>query len=133
MRSFPYYSPSFLCKTGRSFQRKNATCQSPPQSKHVTKKRGNKCGKVGGDITNYLNHLSPKIDILCLQEHKLRGDILDRISKMLWRLDAFWSREATPSTDTDDIKIGTWRGGVAIYFHTKVWSLFVDEGTLVGK
>jgi len=99
----------------------------------VTKKRGNKCGKMGGEITNYLNHLSPKIDILCLQEYKLRGDILDRISKMLWRLDAFWSLEATPSIDTDDIKIGAWRGGVALYFHTKVRSLIIDEGTLVGN
>lgn len=81
----------------------------PPQNKHVTKERGNTCGKVGGEITDYLNHLSPKIDVLCLKKHKLRGDIPDRILKMLWRLDAFWSLKATPST-IRMIYIGVWRG-----------------------
>lgn len=38
-----------------------------------------------GIIEDYLNSLTPKVDVLYLQEDKLRGDIVDRTSKKLWR------------------------------------------------
>ena len=55
-----------------------------------------------GDAFEY-TYLSLKIDVLSLQEHRLRGVIIDRIVKMVWRLDVFWSLEVTLSNKTNDI------------------------------
>jgi hypothetical protein len=46
---------------------------------------------------------SPKVDVLCLQEHKLRGDNVVRNMRMLWRRDNFWSLKASPSNEVEDI------------------------------
>jgi hypothetical protein len=40
---------------------------------------------------------SPKIDVLRLQEHKCRGDTIDRTSKILWHNDSFWNPKAIPT------------------------------------
>lgn len=53
-------------------------------------------------IKDYINTLSPKIDILCSQEHKLRGDNMKRNLRLLWRRDNFWSLESNPSNEAKD-------------------------------
>lgn len=58
-----------------------------------------------GVICDYINPTIPKIGFLCVKEHKLRGVNKDMIVKMLWRSDASWSIEVTPSNKTNDIRI----------------------------
>lgn len=57
-------------------------------------------------IRVYLSSLSPKVDVLCLQEHKLEGDNVDRNIHMLWRRDNSWSLEASPSNEVEDGRLG---------------------------
>lgn len=64
---------------------------------------------------------NPKFDNLCLQEHKFRGDKANIISKRQWKLDPFWSLEASLGDEVDDIiRIGIRKGGVAMCFHPKL-------------
>ena len=39
----------------------------------------------------------PKVDVMYLQEHKLRGDEVDRNTRMIWKRDNLLSMEASPS------------------------------------
>lgn len=74
-----------------------------------------------GMIRDYLNNLSPKVDVLCLREHNIR---------MMWRRDTFWALEASPSIEVEDRRIGDMRGGIAICFHPRHQPLIYDQGSL---
>ena len=68
-----------------------------------------------------------------LQEHKLRYDNLVRNNRMLWRRDNFWSLEASPSNEVEDIRIGVGRGGIAMCFHYRLQHVIQDQGFLPGN
>ena len=38
-----------------------------------------------GVVRDYIGNLSPRVDVLCLQEYKLRGDNVDKSIIMLWK------------------------------------------------
>ena len=86
-----------------------------------------------GVIRDYIGNLSPRVDVLCLQEHKLRGDKVERNIRTLWKSENFWSLEASPSNDAEDRKIGAGKGGIAICFHPRLQPLILDKGSLAGN
>lgn len=55
-----------------------------------------------GVIGDYPRSLSSKVDVLCLQEHKLTSATADRNIRVLRRRDNIWSLEASPSNDVTD-------------------------------
>lgn len=129
VRPLPHYSPPLLCKTKRSFQRKNATCQSS-SSKQTRDKRMMKQMWKGGwgklEITSII--LVPKLmsfaykstileDIWYIEFQRCYGD---RTLLVTWR---------APSANADDIKIGVGRAILSL----KIQSLIIYEGTLAGQ
>ena len=58
---------------------------------------GNNDDNKVGIIWELIQILTPEFNVLRLQEHKCRGDTIDRTSKMLWRNDSFWNPKAIPS------------------------------------
>ena len=92
--------------------------------------RGINNDHIVGIIRDYLNNLPPKVDVLCLQEHKLRGANVDRNIRMLWSRDKLWALEAGPSNEVDDMRLGVGRGRIAIYIHLRLQALIYDQVSL---
>lgn len=57
-------------------------------------------------IRDYIGNLSPRVDVLCLQEHKLRGYKAERNIRTLWENENLWSLKASPSNEAEDRKMG---------------------------
>lgn len=85
------------------------------------------------NIRDYIASLSPKVDILCLQKHKLKGDKVEKNIRTLWKSDKFWSLEANPSNEVEDRIIGARRGNIALCFHSIIQPLFLNKGSLAGN
>lgn len=58
-----------------------------------------------GVTRDYIGSLTPRIDVLCLQEHILRGYNVDTIIMILWKK-YFWSLEASPSNEVENRIVG---------------------------
>ena len=83
-----------------------------------------------GVITDILGNLSPRVDLLYVQEHKLQGYKVERNIGTLWKSNKMWSLEASPSNKADDRKNRTRKGGIALYLHPRLQPLVLDRGSL---
>lgn len=81
-------------------------------------------------IIDYIGYLSPIVDILCLQEHNLTGDKVERNIKTSWKNKNLWSLEASPSKKVEGRKIGAEKGGIALCFHPRLQPLIFDRVSL---
>jgi hypothetical protein len=92
----------------------------------------NKDTKVGV-IRNYTCILSPRVDVLCLQEHKLGGDKVEGNIRTLRKSKNFWSLEASPSNKVEDKKIAVVKEGIALCFHPRLQPLILDKGSMAAN
>ena len=74
-------------------------------------------------LRQYIQQQHPSLDLLCLQETKLRHDAAQRLGRSLWRRAQCWSYEASAGYTPDGRQAG--RGGTAILLGPK-WRKFVS-------
>jgi hypothetical protein len=67
------------------------------------------------------------VNILCLEEHKLRGDKVERNIRTLWKIDNPWFLEASPCKELEDMNIGAGKGSIALCFQPKTQPLILDK------
>ena len=68
--------------------------------------RGIKNNQKVGVVRDYHSSISLQTNVYSLQEHKQRGDIVDRNIRLLWRRDSFWSLETSSSNDVNNRGLG---------------------------
>ena len=79
---------------------------------------------------HYINSLSPRIDILLIQEHKLRGKALENLGSRLIPGCASWILEAAPGEKSWLNPDAAGKGGVGILIAHKYARLVKDHGAL---
>ena len=77
-----------------------------------------------------MSSLSPRVVVLCLREHKLRGVNVGRNTRMLWRTDDFWALETSPSNEVEDTRLGVGKEGIAMCFRPRLQPLIYHQGSL---
>jgi hypothetical protein len=93
-----------------------------PQSINV---RGINNEQKVGVIRDHPSSLSPRVDALCLQKHKSRGDNLDMSIWMLQKRDNFWALEASLGNEVEERRLGVRRGGVAMCFPPRLQTAYL--------
>jgi exonuclease III len=73
----------------------------------------------------YIQDSRPRLDIVTLQEHKLRGNALTRLGSLLWRTSSFWGLNASPGYGHGPDDDGVGYGGVATLLAPQ-WSCLVS-------
>lgn len=77
-----------------------------------------------------LNSLTPKADVVLIQEHKLRGRILENLGNRLMAGCASWIQETTPGERSWLNPNVAGKGGVGILVANKYARLVTSHGTL---
>jgi hypothetical protein len=81
----------------------------------------------------YIQDFRPKLDILAIQEHKLRGDALQRLGTWLWRSATFWGLEASLGYGHSQGDQGASCGRVATLVAPQWARLISQSGTLLNN
>jgi exonuclease III len=79
-------------------------------------------------LRNYISSI-PVLDVLCVQEHKLRGAAVDQLGRKLWPQAKCWSIEATPGYTLQVHSTG--KGGIATLLAPRWAALVSSSGTLL--
>lgn len=79
-------------------------------------------------VRNYFLPLLPQLDILNLQEHKLRGDKTAALGRAIWPLASFYSLNASPAYghDSDQPRAGS--GGLCTWVALAIKHLVTSTG-----
>jgi exonuclease III len=81
-------------------------------------------------LHQYIQQFQPRLDIVAIQEHKLRGDAFNRLSQKLWRNAMAIGTEASPGYghNPGDARVGC--GGIVTLLAPQ-WSKLVSQiGTI---
>ena len=78
----------------------------------------------------FLNSLTPRIDVVMIQEHKLRGRALENLGSRLMPGGASWILEATPGKRSWLNPNVAWKRGVDIIIAHKYAKLVTAHGAL---
>lgn len=79
---------------------------------------------------NFLNSLNPKVDIVMIQEHKLRGKAIENIGTKIMLGYASWVLEASPGERSWLNPNAAGKGGVGILLAKKYARLVTAHGSL---
>lgn len=79
---------------------------------------------------NFINSLSPRIDIVLLQEHKLRGSTLDNLGSKLMSGCSSWVLEAAPMENSWINPNAAGKRGVGILLANNYAKLVMAHGAL---
>ena len=79
---------------------------------------------------SYINSLTPRIDILMIQEHKLRGRALENLEVRLMPGCVSWILEAAPGERSWLNPNAAGKGGVGILIASKYAKLVTSHGAL---
>ena len=82
----------------------------------------------GEVIKNYYRRHLGSAEIICFQEHKLRGARLQAISGLMWQGAGFFSQEAKVAynNESNDDRAGS--GGIGMWIAPKLTHLICDSG-----
>jgi exonuclease III len=86
---------------------------------------------VIGTLQHYIQGLQPKIDILILQEHKLRTLQAQQLRRRLWRGVKTWCLEAIAGYNNAPYDEGPGTGGVATLLVPKWAQLITDQDSVL--
>nr|PNR32293.1 hypothetical protein PHYPA_026419 [Physcomitrium patens] len=67
------------------------------------------------------------MEVLCLQEHKLRGRKLSELGPKIWRHTTFFSCEASPGYNQVDGQDGTGGGRICMFISPRIHHLIVSH------
>jgi exonuclease III len=84
-------------------------------------------------VSNYYFPKLNKLDILCFQEHKLRGLKLSDFGHRMWNQALFFSCEASVGYGHNADQVGAGRGGLCMFISPKIRHLVHDQGTVYGN
>lgn len=76
-------------------------------------------------------HRLRHIDMLCLQEHKLRGSRYHDLGRQIWRQAKFLGCEAAPGHNHTDGQEGAGKGGICMFLSPRIQHMIHSHG-LVG-
>jgi hypothetical protein len=76
----------------------------------------------------YVHDFLPRLDLLAIQKHERRRDVLSRIGPVIWRSASFWGLEANPGHSPDEDEAGC--GGVATFLIPQWTRLISSIGSL---
>ena len=79
-------------------------------------------------IKNYYRRHLGSTEIICFQEHKLRGARLQTIAAMMWRGAGFFNQEAKVAYNNESNADGTGSGGISMWITPKLLHLVCDSG-----
>ena len=78
----------------------------------------------------FLSSLTPRVDVIMIQEHKLRGKAMDELGSRLMPGYACWALEAAPGEKSWINPNAAGKGGVGILLASKYARLVTDHGAL---
>jgi exonuclease III len=84
-------------------------------------------------IKNYYLSKFSSIDVLCLQEHKLRGQNLVDLHFKLWKQAMFLSCDASVRYGHEEDQAGAGCGGLCMFISPKIQHLVHSHGTVDGN
>jgi exonuclease III len=84
-------------------------------------------------IRNYFSSYMQHIDIICLQEHKLRGAKLTDLGTKVWRQAHFFGCEASVGYRHEEGEVGASRGGVCLFVNPSIKHLVHSQGVIGGN
>jgi hypothetical protein len=79
-------------------------------------------------VRNYFRPLLPSTDIICVQEHKLRGPRLVALGDAIWPKAAFYAQEAALGYRHGLGDVGAWKGGVCTWDSPMLQHLVLGTG-----
>ena len=79
-------------------------------------------------IKNYYRRHLGSIEVICFQEHKLRGARLQAISGIMWQGAGFFSQEAKIAYNNKSNEDGASSGGTSMWIAPKLMHLICDSG-----
>jgi exonuclease III len=79
-------------------------------------------------VRNYFRPLLASIDVLCFQEHKLRGARLTALKDRIWPRAGFFARETTIGYRHLAGEEGAGRGGVCMWIAPQITHLVAGSG-----
>lgn len=79
-------------------------------------------------VCGYFLPLLPQVDVLMLQEHKLRGNKVSDLGKAVWPLASFFSIDALPAYGHDVDEPGAGSGGICIWISPSIKHMVVSNG-----
>jgi exonuclease III len=82
-------------------------------------------------LHHYLHGIMPKIDILMLQEHKLRNTQALQLGAKLWRGATMWCLDATVGYNNGPLDAGASKGGLATFLAPQRANLVSNHGTVL--
>jgi hypothetical protein len=71
-------------------------------------------------VRNFYSSSFKNIEILCLQEHKLRGKKLDELGFKIWRQAHYFGCEASPGYNHQDGVDRAGKGGLCMFISPKI-------------
>lgn len=84
-------------------------------------------------IRNYYHHHRSQLDVLCFQEHKLRGDKLRDFGNKVWRDATYLGCEASPGYNHLDGQEGVGKGGICMFISPKLAPYIHSHGNIGGN
>jgi exonuclease III len=81
-------------------------------------------------LRNFYSSQFRDTEMLCLQEHKLRGKRLEELGFKLWRQSYFFGCEAAPGYNHADGGEGAGKGGLCMFVNPKIKHLVHSQGTV---
>lgn len=79
-------------------------------------------------VRSYYQPLFPSLDILSLQEHKLRGDKIRSLRRSFWPRAGFYYQEASPAYGHDADEPGAGSGGICTWIAPHIKHLVQSSG-----
>ena len=83
-------------------------------------------------VKNYYRRYLSSTEIICFQEHKLRGARLQAIADLTWQGAGFFNQEAKVAYDNTNNEDGAGSGGLSIWIAPKLIHLICDSGQTRG-
>ena len=83
-------------------------------------------------IKNYYRRHLGSTEIVCFQEHKLRGTRLQATSDIMWKGAGFFSQEAKVAYNNDSNEDGAGSGGISMWIAPKLLYLICESGHIRG-
>jgi exonuclease III len=81
-------------------------------------------------IRNYFSSYMRHIDLICLQEHKLRGARLTDLGTKVWRQAHFFGCKASIGYRHEEGEAGAGRGGVCLFVNPSIKHLVHSQGVI---
>jgi exonuclease III len=79
-------------------------------------------------VSQYFQPLLSSVDVLCFQEHRLRGEGLAALKTKIWPRATFFGREATVGYRHGPGDVGASRGGVCLWVAPQISHLVLASG-----